>query len=189
MDLFPDALARLKHALRVSKDGEVAEALGMTRTAFSERKKRGSFPEKELRALTQQRPDLGIDVDYVLTGKTQAAIKAMAAGVPGRLRELRGPRTPEEVAAQVGVSPEEWLAAEQGRAPDAAGLVMRAIERMEVDPKWLLSGEHQKMDDDLSYIEVVLVENYRGASDEGKALLRKMAAACAAYNLGVEKSG
>lgn len=72
MDLFSDSLVRLKHYLRVSKDQEVAEAIGLSKTAFSERKKRNSFPEKELRALAQQRPELGIDVDYVLTGTTEA---------------------------------------------------------------------------------------------------------------------
>ena len=70
MDLFSDSLGRLKHYLRVSKDQEVAEALGMSKTAFSERKKRNSFPEKELCVLAQQRPELGIDVEYVLTGGT-----------------------------------------------------------------------------------------------------------------------
>ena len=69
MDFFSDALSRLKYVLHVSKDGEVAEALGFSKTAFSERKKRGSFPTDELRALAQRRPDLGIDVDYVLTGE------------------------------------------------------------------------------------------------------------------------
>lgn len=68
MDLFSDSLARLKHYLRVSKDQEVATALGLSKTAFSERKKRNAFPEKELHVLAQQRPDLGIDVTYVLTG-------------------------------------------------------------------------------------------------------------------------
>lgn len=68
MDFFSDSLVRLKHYLRVSKDQEVAAALGLSKTAFSERKKRNSFPEKELRALAQQRPELGIDVEYVLTG-------------------------------------------------------------------------------------------------------------------------
>lgn len=69
MDFFSDSLSRLKHELRVSKDGEVAVALGMTKTAFSERKKRGSFPEKELRALAEARPE--IDVHYVLTGERE----------------------------------------------------------------------------------------------------------------------
>lgn len=68
MDLFSDLLLRLKHSLRVSKDQEVADFLGLSRTAFSERKKRNAFPEKELRALARQRPELGIDVEYVLTG-------------------------------------------------------------------------------------------------------------------------
>lgn len=53
----------------MSKDGEVAVALGMTKTAFSERKKRGSFPEKELRALAAEKPE--IDVHYVLTGERE----------------------------------------------------------------------------------------------------------------------
>lgn len=82
MDFFPDSLARLKHALRVSKDQEVAQALELSKTAFSERKKRGAFPEKELRALAARRPELGIDVNYVLTGidgSAQALLDAKQA--------------------------------------------------------------------------------------------------------------
>ena len=78
MDFFSDSLLRLKHYLRVSKDQEVANALGLSKTAFSERKKRSSFPEKELRALAQQRPELGIDVEYVLTGGTLSAHERQA---------------------------------------------------------------------------------------------------------------
>ena len=78
MDFFSDSLLRLKHYLRVSKDQEVANALGLSKTAFSERKKRNSFPEKELRALAQQRPELGIDVEYVLTGGTLSAHERQA---------------------------------------------------------------------------------------------------------------
>lgn len=79
MDFFSDSLLRLKHYLRVSKDQEVANALGLSKTAFSERKKRNSFPEKELRALAQQRPELGIDVDYVLTGAGRDGVTSAAA--------------------------------------------------------------------------------------------------------------
>ncbi|ADU99808.1 helix-turn-helix domain-containing protein [Alicycliphilus denitrificans] len=87
MNFFSDSLARLKHYLRVSKDQEVAAALGLSKTAFSERKKRNSFPEKELRALAEQRPELGIDVGYVLTGQSteDAVNKAIASALhPGR---------------------------------------------------------------------------------------------------------
>ena len=65
---FDQQLSRLKKVLEVREDQEAATALGMTKAAFSARKTRGSFPEKELRALAQQHPELGIDVEYVLTG-------------------------------------------------------------------------------------------------------------------------
>lgn len=72
---YSDSVLRLKYCLRVSKDQEVAAALGLSKTALSQRKRLNSFPEKDLRALAQQRPELGIDVGYVLTGKpTQAAV-------------------------------------------------------------------------------------------------------------------
>ncbi|RMX07438.1 hypothetical protein EBQ24_08880 [Allofranklinella schreckenbergeri] len=63
-----EKFSRLKKTLGVREDQEAAAALGMHKAAFSARKKRGSFPEKELRALAQQRPELGLDVEYVLTG-------------------------------------------------------------------------------------------------------------------------
>lgn len=68
MVFFSDSLSRLKHALRVSKDQEVAEALGLSKTAFSERKKRESFPIKEVFELAQQKPELGLDPDWIVTG-------------------------------------------------------------------------------------------------------------------------
>lgn len=91
MNLFSDQMNRLKPLLRVSKDQEVAAALGLSKTAFSERKKRDSFPDRELRALAKERPDLNIDVDYVLTGVAQAALEmidAAKAGTP--LVKVRG---------------------------------------------------------------------------------------------------
>ena len=70
MGNFQAALLRLKEHLGLETDKEVAELLGMTVKAFTARKARDSFPEEKLRALAQRRPDLPIDVDYVLTGET-----------------------------------------------------------------------------------------------------------------------
>lgn len=72
-NIFQARLERLRTALDVREDQEVATVLGMTKAALSARKSRNSFPEKELRALVQQRPDLDIDVEYVLTGATLSA--------------------------------------------------------------------------------------------------------------------
>ena len=71
MNLFEETTLRLKQQLKVTEDKQVAEILGMTGNAWTMRKRRSSFPETELYALAAKRPDLGIDVDYVLTGTTE----------------------------------------------------------------------------------------------------------------------
>ena len=68
MNFFEEAALRLKQQLGVSQDKEVASHLGLSPRAWAGRKQSNAFPEKELRALVQQRPELGIDVEYVLTG-------------------------------------------------------------------------------------------------------------------------
>ena len=84
MIIFSDALDRLKHELRVSKDQEVAALLGLGKTAFSERKKRESFPDREVRALSASRPELELDVDYIFSGQRTTASKVD----PGQAGEL-----------------------------------------------------------------------------------------------------
>lgn len=79
MNLFSESLDRLKHQLRVSKDQEVAAALEMSKTAFSERKKRGSFPEREVLDLCKRRPELGLDSHFILTGITSVAMAKLDA--------------------------------------------------------------------------------------------------------------
>lgn len=70
MKQFDQQLMRLKSMLGVTGDQDVAALLDMSKAAFSDRKKRDSFPEEKLRALAQRRPDLPIDVEYVLKGET-----------------------------------------------------------------------------------------------------------------------
>lgn len=72
MKNFIDISNRLKTVLSVTMDKELAELLGISKYSFAERKKRNSFPEKELKALANDRPDLNLDVDYILTGYSEA---------------------------------------------------------------------------------------------------------------------
>jgi hypothetical protein len=65
---FEGQLRRLKAALEVSEDQEVAKALGMQKAAFSLRKMRGTFPSDKLLALAHLRPDLQLDVSYIING-------------------------------------------------------------------------------------------------------------------------
>ncbi len=79
MSDFEDQLARLKTALALPEDQDVAELLGMTKAAFSARKSRGSFPVDKLKALAADRPKLKLDVRYVLTGVSDELERRLAA--------------------------------------------------------------------------------------------------------------
>lgn len=68
MSEFNKQLLRLKKATDISEDQGIAALLGLTKSAFSERKKRDSFPVKEVFALAAQRPELGLDPDWIVTG-------------------------------------------------------------------------------------------------------------------------
>lgn len=69
MNKFESQLLRLKQTVGITADQDVAALLGMSKAAFSDRKKREAFPDDKLGALAAKRPDLRIDVAYVLTGE------------------------------------------------------------------------------------------------------------------------
>lgn len=70
---FDIQLLRLKKVLGVTEDQQVAQFLGMTKHAFSDRKRRGAFPMDKVLALKATRPDLAIDDVYILTGRDAQA--------------------------------------------------------------------------------------------------------------------
>ena len=76
MDDFERALLRLKEQLGVYSDQEVSEALGLSKSTFSGRKKRGSFPHQAVLKLARERPE--IDVDYIFTGHRRAEFERVA---------------------------------------------------------------------------------------------------------------
>lgn len=132
MNDFAQQLGRLKIALGKSKDVEVADALGMAKTALAERKRRGSFPDRELYALAAKRPDLKIDVAYVLTGITseahsrlndlQAGLDLAAVSGAGAFSEMK--MGGQLMAQQMGqarptLSPDELALLTDYRALDA----------------------------------------------------------------------
>lgn len=76
---FESQLLRLKQVLRLAEDQDVAVALGMTKAAFSARKVRGVFPEDKLKALATDRPELNLDVKFVLTGHSDELERRLSA--------------------------------------------------------------------------------------------------------------
>jgi len=140
MNFFSDTVARLKHELRVSKDGEVAVALGLSKTAFAERKRRGAFPEKELHALAMQRPDLGLDVHYILTGERIARFAEMGERLSGERRRL-GMST-QYMAEAGGVTVEQQKSFERGQTQPPAEYLNRLVPH-DVETHWILFGSEE----------------------------------------------
>jgi hypothetical protein len=70
MNFFEEATLRLKQQLKVTEDKEVAEAIGLTSQAFVMRKKRGRFPFNEVASLARNRPELGLDYEWIATGSS-----------------------------------------------------------------------------------------------------------------------
>lgn len=77
MNIFQEATLRLKQQLKVTEDQEAAVILGLTKHAWMGRKKRDSFPAKEVFALAAQRPELELDPDWIVTG---VSTKVQTAG-------------------------------------------------------------------------------------------------------------
>jgi len=65
---FTDKLTRLKAELQVTTDKAAAEALGLSKQALHDRKRRGAFPDDKLKSLKNRRPLSPVDAHYVLTG-------------------------------------------------------------------------------------------------------------------------
>jgi hypothetical protein len=76
---FDLQLLRLKQALRLTEDKDVAAMLGMTKAAFSARKVRQAFPADKVKALAADRPDLNLDVKYILTGESDELDRRLSA--------------------------------------------------------------------------------------------------------------
>jgi len=118
----------------------------------------------------------GADVLYILSGKrNQTHVMAAISRAGGRVRLVRGTRSPEEFAALLGVTPaflEKVEAADQWINND---LLTRIVEHENVSPMWLLSGEIPPLEGELNPLEVILIDHYRKSGFAQQAILRGQA--------------
>jgi hypothetical protein len=101
---FEAALLRLKGALQVQTDKDIAVLLGMSPTALNDRKRRDAFPVDKVRALSQTHH---FDADYVITGVAQAALEVIEAVREGRPLTKVGPEDQQLLAYWHECSPED----------------------------------------------------------------------------------
>lgn len=85
---FDHKMLRLKQCLGVTTDKEAAAAIGLSKSALAERKRRDAFPEKNVRDAALAHPDLGIDVIYVLTGERDGQPETQDAFID-RMRAIK----------------------------------------------------------------------------------------------------
>lgn len=125
---FDAALLRLKGALQVQTDKEVAGLLGMSPTALNDRKRRDAFPDDKVRALSLTRH---FDAEYVITGVAQAALEMIQAARDGKpLKKV----SPEDQAL---------LAHWHQCGPADQALVLQLIKRLHGGGMVLLEEAHR----------------------------------------------
>lgn len=144
MNFFEEATLRLKQQLQTSEDKQVAEALGMTGNAWTKRKTRDAFPENELYALAAKRPDLKIDVAYVLTGipsEAHSRLSDLQAGLD--MTMAAGANTFAEMKAGGQLLAQQMGHARPTLAPDELALLSdyRALDaRAKAGVRALMAG-------------------------------------------------
>lgn len=63
---FETVIERLKKCLGLQTDAQIAEKIDLTKSAFSERKRRNSIPVSEIELLCEKE---SINIDYLITGE------------------------------------------------------------------------------------------------------------------------
>ncbi len=139
MENFSEVLERLKHELRVSKDQEVADFLGMSKTAFAERKRRGVFPEEKLLAVAAGHPN--VDVGYVLRGIRRGEEHTASAAQVLRVRVLASLLGDELHKAKTSLPYETFLAALDGLLYRYASAPELDVEAARAEVKSMLKRE------------------------------------------------
>lgn len=153
---------------------KAADAVGVRREMWA-KYEAGAEPGAEPIAGMRR---LGVDVDFVLSGKTQQQrIEEAAAGMPARLRALREERGIEAVLKVSGLTAKQWQAAEQatGSPTFPQGTLQRLIDGFNLDPMQLLTGQAETITTNRTD-ETLLVKNYRACTPADQETIRQQAA-------------
>lgn len=144
---FDEALARLKQAVGVFTDREVATALGLGEKAFNARKKRGSFPIDKVYALAARKPALGLDAHWVITGESAPiAAEPLRTDFDVKLQRLKqalGMAQDQQVAEVLCMSKPAFSDRKLRDAfPDDRVYTIAATRpELRIDAAWVLSGK------------------------------------------------
>lgn len=173
---FPGVVDRLKRVLKIDSDQALASELGMTQSAWSNRKTRGSLPTKHIDALIA-RYGLGRDFIYEEKGPTHSldSESDRRALFAAKLHLLLGGPEARSLMHQNGYTDQDIDAVLGGHEPPSPALLRDARVILGADLHDLLCDEPP-----MQQAEEDLVRSFR-ASDE---LLRKAALAVLSVDAG-----
>lgn len=132
MAVFESVMLRLKERVGVPSDKGIAELLGMTDKALNARKRRDAFPDDKLFALAAKRPELKLDVPYILTGQQLSTARETEGAYMIRAnaeRAARGePEVPGLVAALQGLADTDRRIAERAESMALVNHYLSALD-------------------------------------------------------------
>lgn len=108
--IFDDAFNRLKTALKVTNDKEVADIFNMSGQALTNRKRRKAFPLDDLKELIRKEPWREIDLQFILTGELSDFEQKNR-----RFKSATGLKTDLEVIQALEIDAEDFI---EGRLND-----------------------------------------------------------------------
>ncbi|WP_310613046.1 hypothetical protein [Limnohabitans sp.] len=165
---------RLRLALDLPSEAQLAERLGMKQSAWSTRKTRGQLPTAEIDALISAE---GLNPEFIYEGTGPVHLdvdgESWESGFRKRVEQSLGQSTYTDVLVREGHKKTDLKAALTGKQAPSAKLLRDMRRSLQLDMNWLICGD---TDTALSRDERAVVDAYRSATKEGKTTIAQVAA-------------
>ena len=112
-------------------------------------------------------------VDYILHCKR--ILPPLHMSITDRLRVIIGDMTIDSFAQLLDEKPQRIKDVLRGRQKIPEDLLLKLVDKMNVDLNWLVADSGDAAPKELSSREFALLDNYRKADDEGRAVIEKTA--------------
>lgn len=157
---FDAVVGRLMLVSGKSKEFEVAEILGLSKTAFATRKLRGSLPEKEIKITCAENK---WSAEWVLTGIGPAPL--LGSGLSGRVKTVRIMRQASQIefAKSLGIKQPTLSDIENGAYPPSDSVKRLIVSQYRINEEWLETGEGEISEPGFLYSDSE--DTYQGSTD------------------------
>lgn len=159
---FLEVSERIKGALGIKDDAELAARLGMTKTAFQNRKSRGSLPREKIDALLENE---GLSPEYAYSGKGRQYLESedftWRDGVANRVAQVLELETCRNALIACGYAQGDLDQWRSKKTPANVDLLYDLRRRVLIDLNWLVAGDQvEKLEEN----EKTVLNLYRNAT-------------------------